>query len=75
MLLMCFLLPAYFCACMTLACWRAGNGDDASSRDLATARKENRDLATARKEKPRGKNVWVHNFVFLSELEQLQELF
>jgi hypothetical protein len=61
MLLICFLLPACFCVCMALACWRAASGE----QETATTRKENRDLVTARKEKTRGKNVWVHNFSFL----------
>jgi len=61
----CMLLCVHGLGLLASSVRRAGNGDDASSRDLATTRKENRDLVTARKEKTRGKNVWVHNFSFL----------
>jgi hypothetical protein len=60
----CLLLCVHGLGLLASSVRRVGNGDDASSHDLATARKENHDLATARR-KNAGKNMWVHNFGFL----------
>jgi hypothetical protein len=64
----CLLLCVHGLGLLASSVWRAGNGDDASSHDLATTRKENRNLATARKEKMQEKTCGSTILIFLSEL-------
>jgi hypothetical protein len=64
----CLLLCVHGLGLLASSVRRAGNGDDASSPDLATTRKQNHSLATARNEKTRGKTCGSTFLVFLSEL-------
>jgi hypothetical protein len=70
----CLLLCVHGLGLLASSVRRAGNGDDGSSRDLATTRKENRDLVTARKEKSGKKHVGPQFWFFEVNYGELLEM-